>query len=71
MDNKIDLIELKHNIEMLRTTFNAHADISSKFTPEDKIYERGIRKGYEQASGGYLNYINRLEKLLEGVNIYE
>lgn len=71
-DNKIDLIELKHNIDMLRIQFKGNEAASQTDLGEwENTYGTGLKQGYKQANKGFEKYINRLEKLLEGVNIYE
>jgi hypothetical protein len=70
-NNKLNLIELKHNIDMLRIQFKGNDSIKDVYFAEDNIYGKGLKQGYKQANEGYNRYIDRLEKLLEGVNIYE
>lgn len=69
--NQEDLVQLKHNIGMLRIAFNANEEVNEIYASEDDIYKRGLKQGYKQANDNYKKYINRLEKLLEGVNIYD
>lgn len=68
---QLDLLKLKHNVDMLRIQFNANKAASETVLFSSSEYAEGMKQGYKQANDNYDQYISRIEKLLEGVNIYE
>lgn len=60
--NDFDVIELKHLVQMLRTTYHSQENIAKK--PQLNEYGQGISAGMEIANGNFLPYIERLEALM-------
>lgn len=61
--NQLDFINLKHNVDMLRIQFDTLDTASKRASSSD--HEEGLRTGIKLANNAFLEYIERLEKLVK------